>query len=237
MGNSEVGHMTMGAGRVVYQDLTRIDKSIRDGDFFDRPPLVDAMARCEGDTHALHLVGLVSPNGVHSHTRHLYALIEMAARRKVKHVFVHGFTDGRDTSPAGGVGFFGELEDAMRRAGTGRIASVGGRYYGMDRDNRWERTQKAHDAIVTGRARHSTSAVTSIRQSYEAGVTDEFIEPCTIVDADDRPIGPIRDADSVIFFNFRSDRARQLTRALTFDHFDGFVRNPHPAISMTTMTQ
>ena len=163
----------MGAGRIVYQDLTRIDKSIRDGDFFEKPALVDAMTRCQDDTHALHLIGLVSPNGIHSHTRHLYALIEMAARHKLRRVFVQAFTDGRDTSPAGGAGFVGELERVMAQAGTGRVASVGGRYYGMDRDNRWERTKKAYDAI--GRRRRArtrpTSAVEFIRKSYEAGVT------------------------------------------------------------------
>jgi 2,3-bisphosphoglycerate-independent phosphoglycerate mutase len=237
MGNSEVGHITMGAGRVVYQDLTRIDKSVKDGDFFEKPALVDAMTRCQGDTHALHLVGLVSPNGIHSHTRHLYALIDMAARYKLARVYVQGFTDGRDTSPNGGAGFFGELEQVMSKAGTGRVASVGGRYYGMDRDNRWERTQKAYDAMVSGQGPRSRSAVEYIRKSYEAGVTDEFVEPGTIVDANDQPIGPIRDGDSVIFFNFRSDRARQLTRALALDEFAGFERRPHPKIHMTTMTQ
>jgi len=242
MGNSEVGHITMGAGRVVYQDLTRIDKSIVEGDFFDKPALVEAMTRCTGDAHALHLIGLVSPNGIHSHTRHLYALIDMAARLKVKRLFVQAFTDGRDTSPAGGAGFVGELEQRMQRAGTGRIASVGGRYYGMDRDNRWERTTKAYDAMMgSGPAEagphRATSAVDFIRKSYEAGVSDEFIEPGTMVDAGGQPIGPIRAGDSVLFFNFRSDRARQLTRALAFDDFDGFERGPHPPISMTTMTQ
>ena len=237
MGNSEVGHITMGAGRVVYQDLTRIDKSIKDGDFFEKPALVDAMTRCQGGKHSLHLVGLVSPNGIHSHTRHLNALIEMAARYRLERVFVQGFTDGRDTSPAGGAGFFGELEGVMKKAGTGRVASVGGRYYGMDRDNRWERTKKAHDSMVTGQAPHSRSAVEYIRSSYAAGVSDEFVEPATIVDADNRPIGPIRDDDSIIFFNFRSDRARQLTRALALDGFDGFNRNRYPKIHMTTMTQ
>ena len=231
MGNSEVGHITMGAGRVVYQDLTRIDKSVSDGDFFEKPALVDAMTRCEGDEHALHLVGLVSPNGIHSHTRHLNALIEMAARHKLQRVFVQGFTDGRDTSPAGGAGFFGELEQVMNTAGTGRVASVGGRYYGMDRDNRWERTKKAYDSMVSGQGPRSRSAVEYIRKSYEAGVSDEFIEPGTIVDADDQPIGLIREGDSVIFFNFRSDRARQLTRALALEEFDGFERNPHPTIA------
>jgi 2,3-bisphosphoglycerate-independent phosphoglycerate mutase len=237
MGNSEVGHITMGAGRVVYQDLTRIDKSIEDGDFFEKPALVDAMTRCQDGENALHLVGLVSPNGIHSHTRHLYALIQLAARYKLPRVFVQGFTDGRDTSPAGGAGFFGELEQVMTKAGTGRVASVGGRYYGMDRDHRWERTAKAYDSMVSGRAPHSQSAVEYIRKSYEAGVSDEFVVPGTIVDADGQPIGPIRDGDSVIFFNFRSDRARQLTRALAMARFDGFERNPHVAVDMTTMTQ
>ena len=237
MGNSEVGHITMGAGRIVYQDLTRIDKSVKDGDFFEKPALVDAMTRCEGDKHALHLVGLVSPNGIHSHTRHLYALIEMAARYKLERVFVQGFTDGRDTSPNGGAGFFGELEQMMAKTGRGRVASVGGRYYGMDRDHRWERTKKAYDAMAGGRGPRSRSVVEYIRKSYEAGVTDEFIEPGTIVDANDRPVGLIGDGDSVIFFNFRSDRARQLTRALALDQFDGFERNPHHTIQMSTMTQ
>jgi 2,3-bisphosphoglycerate-independent phosphoglycerate mutase len=237
MGNSEVGHITMGAGRIVYQDLTRIDKSISDGDFFEKTALVEAMTRCNGDEHALHLLGLVSPNGIHSHTRHLHALIEMAAHHKLRRVFVQGFTDGRDTSPAGSAGFFGELERVMSKAGTGRVASVGGRYYGMDRDNRWERTKKAYDSMVSGQGPRSQSAVEYIRKSYEAGVSDEFVEPGTIVDADDQPIGPIRHGDSVIFFNFRSDRARQLTRALTMGQFDGFDRYPHPTVHMTTMTQ
>jgi 2,3-bisphosphoglycerate-independent phosphoglycerate mutase len=237
MGNSEVGHMTMGAGRVVYQDLTRIDKSIREGAFFENQALRDAMQRCRDGRHALHLVGLVSPNGIHSHTRHLYALIDMAARHKLTRVFVQGFTDGRDTSPAGGAGFIAELEAVMASAGTGRVASIGGRYYGMDRDNRWERTKKAYDAMVTGQARNGRSAVDVIRASYAAGTTDEFIEPATIVDSSDQPIGPIRNGDSVVFFNFRSDRARQLTRALAFDEFDQFEREPLSQISLTTMTQ
>jgi 2,3-bisphosphoglycerate-independent phosphoglycerate mutase len=237
MGNSEVGHISMGAGRVVYQDLTRIDKSVREGDFHEKAALVEAMTRSQGDAHALHLIGLVSPNGIHSHTRHLYALIEMAARHKLQRVFVHALTDGRDTSPAGGAGFVGELEQRMTQLGTGRVASVGGRYYGMDRDNRWERTKQAYDSMVSGQAPHSASAVDYIRKSYETGVSDEFIVPGTIVDANDQPVGPIRDGDSIIFFNFRSDRARQLTRALAFDEFDGFERAPHPRIHMTTMTQ
>jgi 2,3-bisphosphoglycerate-independent phosphoglycerate mutase len=236
MGNSEVGHMTMGAGRIVYQDLTRIDKSIRDGDFFEKPSLVETMERCRTNQQALHFIGLVSPNGIHSHEKHLYALIEMAARRKVERVFVHGFTDGRDTSPTGGARFFGELERVMKKAGVGRVASVGGRYYGMDRDRRWDRTKKAYDAIVGAPSPHTKSAVEFIQKSYEAGVTDEFVIPGTVVGADDAPVGPIRDGDSCVFFNFRADRARQMTRALTFEQFDGFERQPQPKISMTTMT-
>jgi 2,3-bisphosphoglycerate-independent phosphoglycerate mutase len=236
MGNSEVGHMTMGAGRVVYQDLTRIDKSIKDGDFFEKRPLVDAVERCTGGKCALHLVGLVSPNGVHSHERHLYALIELAARHKLDRVFVHALTDGRDTSPTGGAKFIGELERVMKRAGTGRVASVGGRYYGMDRDKRWDRTKKFYDAMVGHGAKQAAAAVEYIQKSYEGGVTDEFIEPATNVDAGGKPVGPLRDGDSVIFFNYRSDRARQLTRALALDDFDGFDRKSYPKIVMTTMT-
>ena len=161
----------------------------------------------------------------------------MAARHKLKRVFVQAFTDGRDTSPTGGARFVGELEQVMTKAGTGRVASVGGRYYGMDRDHRWERTKRAYDSIVGAGSKQTTSAVEFIRRSYEAGVTDEFIEPGTVVDANDQPVGSIRDGDSIIFFNFRSDRARQLTRALAFDEFDGFERPVHPKTSMTTMTQ
>ena len=238
MGNSEVGHITMGAGRVVYQDLTRIDKSVRDGDFFEKPALVEAIARCKDGKRALHLIGLVSPNGIHSHTRHLNALVEMAARQRVERLFVQAFTDGRDTSPVGGAGFVGELERVMKDAGVGRVASVGGRYYGMDRDNRWERTKKSYDAIVGAPSPQTRSAVEFIQKSYEAGVTDEFVIPGTVVGPSGQPIGPVRDGDVVIFFNFRSDRARQMTRALMFENFDGFERNPYPkSLAMTTMTQ
>jgi 2,3-bisphosphoglycerate-independent phosphoglycerate mutase len=237
MGNSEVGHTTMGAGRVLYQDLTRIDKSVQEGSFFEKPALLDAMQRCQDDKHALHLVGLVSPNGIHSHERHLYALIGMAARNKVRRVFVQAFTDGRDTSPTGGARFVGELQRVMEREGTGRVASVGGRYYGMDRDRRWERAKKAWDSMVPGTAPHTPSPVEYIQKSYEAGVTDEFIEPATVVDASGAPVGLVQDGDSIVFFNFRSDRARQLTRALALDEFDGFERHPRPQVAMTTMTE
>jgi 2,3-bisphosphoglycerate-independent phosphoglycerate mutase len=238
MGNSEVGHMNMGAGRVVYQDLTRIDKSIKDGDFFSNPALTAAMDRCVAGGHALHLIGLVSDGGVHSHTRHLHALVEMAARRHVPRFVVHVITDGRDTSPTGGRRYVGELEEVLRRAGTGRIASVSGRYFAMDRDKRWDRTKLAYDAIVRGvGAEQTTSALEIIERSYAAGITDEFIKPSVIVDAERKPIGPMSDGDSVILFNFRADRARQLTRAIAFDDFDGFDRIVHPTVHVTTMTE
>jgi 2,3-bisphosphoglycerate-independent phosphoglycerate mutase len=239
MGNSEVGHMNMGAGRVVYQDLTRIDKSIRDGELFDNPVLAAAMDRCTGDRHALHFVGLVSDGGVHSHQRHLHALIEMAARRGVGRVFVHVITDGRDSSPTGARRYVGELESVMQKAGVGRVATVVGRYYAMDRDKRWERTKLAYDAMINGQADIKSQApLPAIEASYVSGVTDEFIRPVVIAGADGEPVGPIRDEDSVMFFNFRADRARQLTRAIALDDasFDGFERPHRPRVHYTTMT-
>jgi 2,3-bisphosphoglycerate-independent phosphoglycerate mutase len=237
MGNSEVGHMNMGAGRVVYQDLTRIDKSIRDGELFENGVLAQAMDRCAPDRHALHLIGLVSDGGVHSHQRHLHALIQMAGRRGVSRVFVHAITDGRDASPAGAARYLPELEEVMRAAGTGRIASIVGRYYAMDRDKRWERTKLGYDAMIQGRAETaSATTLAPVQASYEAGITDEFIRPVVIVGADNQPIGPIRDEDSVIYFNFRADRARQLTRAIALDDFDGFDRPHRPRVHYVTMT-
>jgi 2,3-bisphosphoglycerate-independent phosphoglycerate mutase len=237
MGNSEVGHMNMGAGRIVYQDLTRIDKSIRDGDFFENAALVAAMDRCKVGSRALHFIGLLSDGGVHSHQRHLEALVTMAARRKVERVFVHAITDGRDTSPTGGVRYLARLEEVLQREGTGRVATVCGRYYAMDRDKRWERTRLAYDAIVTGHAdRVAPSASLAIRNSYSDDVTDEFVKPVVIVDADAHAIGPVRADDSVVFFNFRADRARQLTRAIALDDFDGFERPQRAPVHMTTMT-
>jgi 2,3-bisphosphoglycerate-independent phosphoglycerate mutase len=238
MGNSEVGHMNMGAGRIVYQDLTRIDKSISDGDFFTNAALTAAMDRVADGGHALHFIGLVSDGGVHSHQRHLHALLEMAARRRVAHVFVHAITDGRDTSPTGGVRYVGELEEHMRRLATGRVATVCGRYFAMDRDKRWERTKQAYDAMVNGSAAAtSQSALAAIRSSYEGGVTDEFIKPIVLVDASGNAIGPIRDGDSIVLFNFRADRARQIIRAIALNEaFDGFERPHRRQVHATTMT-
>jgi 2,3-bisphosphoglycerate-independent phosphoglycerate mutase len=236
MGNSEVGHMNMGAGRVVYQDLTRIDKAIADGELFSNPVLKTAIDRCASGEHALHFAGLLSDGGVHSHQHHLHALLEMAARHKVPRVFVHAFTDGRDTSPTGGVRYVGALESVMDRLGTGRLASISGRYFAMDRDKRWERTRKAYDAMVTGRAGRARHATALLQDSYGRGVTDEFVEPTTIVGADDQPVATIRDGDSVVCFNFRADRVRQITRALALADFDGFDRVSQ-AIEYTCLTR
>jgi 2,3-bisphosphoglycerate-independent phosphoglycerate mutase len=237
MGNSEVGHMNMGAGRIVYQDLTRIDKSISDGELYENEALAASMDRCQSGKHALHLIGLVSDGGVHSHERHLHALIDMAARRKVQRVFVHAITDGRDTSPTGGVTYVGKLLQVMERFRIGRIATVVGRYYAMDRDKRWDRTRLAYDAMVESKADGTaTSSIDAIRASYEAGVTDEFIKPVVITGAGGTPLARIQDDDSCIFFNFRADRARQLTRAIALDDFDGFPRAHRPRVHFTTMT-
>jgi 2,3-bisphosphoglycerate-independent phosphoglycerate mutase len=237
MGNSEVGHMNMGAGRIVYQDLTRIDKSIKDGELFESPVLASAMDRCVDGRHALHFVGLLSDGGVHSSQQHLHALIEMAAKRRGPRVFVHVITDGRDTSPTGGVRYVSQLQAVMDPLSTGRIATICGRYYAMDRDKRWERTKLAYDAIVEGVAEQtSTDPVDALRKSYEAGITDEFVKPIVVVDADRHPIGPVRDEDSIVFFNFRADRARQLTRAIALDDFDGFPRPHRRRVHFTTIT-
>ncbi len=239
MGNSEVGHMNLGAGRVIYQDLSRIDKSIREGDFFENRPLITAMRRCGGDRHALHLVGLVSRGGVHSHLRHLAALVELARRQRIGRLFVHALTDGRDTAPTAAADDMAVLERTLADAGAGRIATVIGRYYAMDRDRRWDRTRRAYAAITEGAGRTGSDAATLVADAHAAGTTDEFITPGVVVDGTGQPIGCLRDGDSVIFFNFRADRARQLTQALAFDEsaFDGFERRRRPAVSVTTMTE
>jgi 2,3-bisphosphoglycerate-independent phosphoglycerate mutase len=237
MGNSEVGHTNMGAGRVVYQDLTRIDKSIREHELAANAVLGEAMERCAGGTHALHFVGLVSDGGVHSHQRHLHAMLEMAASRRLPRVFVHAITDGRDTSPTGGVRYIGELDAKLTSLGTGRMATVVGRYYAMDRDKRWERTKLAWDAMIAGAApTTAASAVEAVRASYAAGTTDEFINPVVLVDAEAKAVGPIADGDAIVFFNFRADRMRQITRAIALDDFEGFDRGSRPRVHATTMT-
>ena len=236
MGNSEVGHTNLGAGRTVYQDLTRIDKAIADGTFGETPALRAAIARAAADGTAVHFLGLLSDGGVHSHQAHLHALLRLARELGAPKVFVHVITDGRDTSPTGGRGYVRDLEAVLAETGA-KVASVSGRYYAMDRDKRWERVKLAYDAIVTGTAPSGSSASTVIEESYSKDITDEFILPATIVDADGKPVGPMADGDQVIFFNFRADRARQIIRALLADGFDGFPTGTRPTVQLTTFTE
>ena len=229
-GNSEVGHLNIGAGRVVYQDLTRINLAIQDGSFTTNPVLRAAI-QSSASGHALHLMGLVSPGGVHSSSRHLYALLEMAHALRAPRVFVHAFTDGRDEPPNSAAGYMGELVERIRAIGTGRIASVSGRYYAMDRDKRWERTERAYRTVVEASGPTAPDPVALITQSYASGTTDEFIVPTRIVPAGEEPPPAIGDGDSVIFFNFRPDRARQLSHALLDEQWDHFPRNRRPKLA------
>ena len=221
MGNSEVGHTNIGAGRIVYQELTRITKSIEDGDFFTNQEFIDAIDNCKKNNSKLHILGLVSDGGVHSHIRHLYGLLEMAKRRDFEDVYIHCFLDGRDTPPASAETYIMQLEEKMKEKGVGKIASISGRFYAMDRDKRWERVKKCYDAIVNGEGNKSGSAISAIESSYQKEVFDEFVEP-TLICNGDTPIATISENDSVIFFNFRPDRAREITRALVDPNFDGF---------------
>ena len=223
MGNSEVGHINMGAGRIVYQELTRITKEIQDGDFFKNEAFLTAVENCKKNGSALHLFGLLSDGGVHSHNTHLYGLLELAKRNGLDKVFVHAFLDGRDTAPTSGKGFVEDLEAKMKEIGVGKIASVSGRYYAMDRDNRWDRVEKAYKALADGEGKTADSAVAAVQNSYDAGENDEFVVP-TVVIENGAPVATINDNDSVIFFNFRPDRAREITRAFCSDDFDGFAR-------------
>lgn len=235
MGNSEVGHMNMGAGRIVYQELTRITKSIEDGDFFSNEALTAAFENAKKNHSAVHLYGLLSDGGVHSHNTHLYALLRMAKKLGVENVFVHCFLDGRDTAPTSGAGFAEELLAQMDEIGVGKIASLSGRYYAMDRDNRWDRIEKAYRALTAGEGNHADNAVTALQDSYAADVTDEFVIP-TVICENGQPIATISDGDSVIFFNFRPDRAREITRTFCCDDFDGFDRGPRKDVFYVCFT-
>ncbi len=223
MGNSEVGHMNMGAGRIVYQDLTRITKAIEDGDFFKNEAFLAAVENCKKNDSALHLYGLVSDGGVHSHITHIYGLLELAKKNGLDKVFVHCFLDGRDTPPASGKDYVIQLEEKMKELGVGRVASVMGRYYAMDRDNRWDRVEQAYKALTKGEGNQGESAVELIQKSYDEGKTDEFVLPAVVTE-NGVPVGTIQNHDSVIFFNFRPDRAREITRAFCDDEFSGFQR-------------
>ena len=224
MGNSEVGHTNIGAGRVVFQDLPRITKSIADGDFFRNPAYTHAMDACKAKGTSLHLMGLLSDGGVHSHLDHLFALLKMAKEKGLEKVYIHAFLDGRDVSPTSGADFVARTVEACRATGVGKIATVMGRYYAMDRDKRWDRVEQAYDAMVYGESAHFNPVpVAAVKDSYAAGITDEFVEP-VVCD----PEGTISDNDSVIFFNFRPDRAREITRTLVDPAFDGFTRQYFP---------
>ena len=223
MGNSEVGHTNIGAGRIVYQKLTKITKSIEDGDFFSIPEFTEAIENVKKNNTKLHLIGLLSDGGVHAHQRHLYGLLELAKRKGLdNNVFIHAFMDGRDTLPASGEGYIQELQEKMKEKGVGKIATISGRYYAMDRDKRWERVKKAYDALVRGEGIIAKDPIKAIEESYQQEVFDEFVVPTVITDANDQPTAKIENGDSVIFFNFRPDRARQLTRAIVDKEFNEF---------------
>ena len=222
MGNSEVGHTNIGAGRIVYQDLAKITKSIEDGDFFSKPEFVKAIENCKANNSKLHIMGLLSDGGVHSHNRHLYGLLELAKRKDFEDVYVHCFMDGRDTPPASGEGYLIKLEEKLKEKGVGQIASLSGRFYAMDRDKRWERVSLAYNALVNGEGEKATDAVAAIEESYQKEIFDEFVKPTVITNKSGDAIAKIEDGDSVIFFNFRPDRAREITRSIVDKEFDGF---------------
>jgi 2,3-bisphosphoglycerate-independent phosphoglycerate mutase len=230
MGNSEVGHLNIGAGRVVYQELTRVTKSILDGDFFTNPVLLECIAKVKAAGGRLHLSGLLSDGGVHSHNTHLYAFLELAKREGVKDVFIHCLLDGRDTPPQSGIDYLAGLEAEIARIGCGRIATVMGRYYAMDRDNRWDRVEKAYNAMVHGLGELCVSSRDAIEQSYASKIYDEFVVPAVVCEQG-APVGQVLDGDGFIFFNFRSDRAREITRALALEGCDGFPRGKRPRLS------
>ncbi len=221
MGNSEVGHTNIGAGRIVYQELTRITKSIEDGDFFTNEEFVAAIENCKKYNSKLHIIGLLSNGGVHSHIRHLFGLLELAKRRDFEDVYVHCFMDGRDTPPSSGESFISELEEKMKEKGVGKIATITGRFYAMDRDKRWQRVEKAYNALVKGEGEKATSAIGAVESSYQKEIFDEFIEPTVIVNGE-TPVATIGKHDSVIFYNYRPDRAREITRALVDKEFNEF---------------
>jgi 2,3-bisphosphoglycerate-independent phosphoglycerate mutase len=237
MGNSEVGHLNLGAGRIVYQDYTRINRAIEEGSFFENGVILDVLQRIKKAGGSLHLIGLLSDGGVHSHMEHIYASIRTAKREGISRIFFHALLDGRDTPPTSGDGYMSELLGFLKEEGIGRVATLGGRFYGMDRDNRWKRVKKAYDAMVLGVGEKSTHPLDAIRDGYKKGETDEFVTPTVVTDGDG-PVGRIGDGDGIFFINFRADRARELTRAFTSPDFTGFVRESVPRLSgYLTMTQ
>lgn len=235
MGNSEVGHTNIGAGRIVYQSLTRIDKAITDGEFQTNDVLIEAMDHAIKNDTALHLFGLLSDGGVHSHQNHLYALLETAKEKGVKETYVHAFLDGRDVAPTSGAGFMQDLVDKMAELSYGKVATVTGRFYAMDRDKRWERVEKAYNALVNGEGVKATDPVQAIKDSYANGVNDEFVLPI-VIEENGEPVATVKENDAVIFFNFRPDRAIQLSNAFTDKEWNFFARENHPVVKFVTMT-
>ncbi|MDD6451852.1 MAG: 2,3-bisphosphoglycerate-independent phosphoglycerate mutase [Lachnospiraceae bacterium] len=220
MGNSEVGHMNIGSGRIIYQDLTKITKAIEDGDFFKNEELLYAIQNCKEKNSDLHVWGLLSDGGVHSHITHLYAILELCKQQNFERVYVHPFFDGRDTPPASGKDYLQQLLDKMKEIGVGKVASLSGRYYSMDRDNNWDRIQKSYDMLVLGEGNKDTDPIHAMQASYDNGVTDEFVIPTVITKEDGSPVATVKENDSIIFFNFRPDRARELTKAFCYKDAD-----------------
>ncbi|MFA5553168.1 MAG: 2,3-bisphosphoglycerate-independent phosphoglycerate mutase [Phycisphaerae bacterium] len=237
MGNSEVGHQNLGAGRIVPQESVRLSMAIQDGSFFENKEFLNAVNFVRKTNGRLHLLGLCSDIGVHSLLDHLYGLLEFAKRNNIKDTFIHAFTDGRDSPPDSGAGYITQIEEKARQIGTGKIASVMGRFYAMDRDSRWDRVQRAYDCLRVGKGHKAKSAPEAIAQSYANKITDEFIEPTCIVNAENEPIGTINDGDAVVFFNFRGDRPREITRAFVEDDFKEFNRTTKPDIYYVCMTE
>ncbi|MFH1259084.1 MAG: 2,3-bisphosphoglycerate-independent phosphoglycerate mutase [Elusimicrobiota bacterium] len=237
MGNSEVGHLNIGAGRVVYQIFTKISLAVRNGTFFQNEVLLGAMRNAREKNSALHLMGLISDGGVHSHLEHLYAILELAKKEKVEKVFIHALLDGRDVGPRSALQYLQELEDKIQQLGAGKIATVGGRYWGMDRDNRWERVERAYRCLTKAEGLAAKTAREAIETGYRRGENDEFIQPAVIVDAGGKPVFTLSDNDSFIFFNFRPDRARQITRALTLRDFKEFPREKFPKLYFVSLVQ
>jgi len=237
MGNSEVGHTNIGAGRIVYQELTRITKEIKEEKFFENEALLKAMRNAKENGSSLHLLGLVSDGGVHSHIEHLYALLQMAKRENIEKVYIHAILDGRDTPPTSAVDYLKNLEEEIKKVGVGKIATVLGRYYAMDRDNRWERIKLAYDAIANGVGNKFKTVQKAVETSYEAQEFDEFVKPIVIVDENSNPITTVNNNDSIIFFNFRPDRAREITKAFTLGGFDAFETKNIENLVFVSMTQ
>jgi len=237
MGNSEVGHLNLGAGRVVYQEMTRISKAIKEGELYKNPVLIDAMTKAAAAGKRVHLLGLFSDGGVHSLLDHLLALVKMSQQQGVKQIFIHAFTDGRDVPPSSAGDYVRMMEKQLRELGVGKIATIGGRYWGMDRDQHWDRVLRAYRAMVEGEGLKAANAGAAVEAAYEARVTDEFIEPTVIVDGAGQPVGCIEDGDAVICFNYRADRARQITRALVDPDFAGFERSIWPQVHYVCLTQ